>query len=188
MKRPCGTQMSRISTGRRPAGLRRDLRCALAHVRARWSHSHGHDLTPSEDFMALSSPSDFTCAQFDVFDAVVMMMCQVKCSELRDYWSPKSFTFNSHIAELFTYDRFCALLRNLHFANRMAREDGGDHSPAGRETGRPKVAQLESGKSACVVLCAASLAVLTLTCTHRARCRWSSCSTRHGRQQRTTHR
>ena len=89
--------------------------------------------------MALSSPSDFTCAQFDVFDAVVMMMCQVKCSELRDYWSPKSFTFNSHIAELFTYDRLCALLRNLHFANRMAREDGGDQPSSEEKQVDPKL-------------------------------------------------
>ena len=66
-------------------------------------------------------------------------MCQVKCSELRDYWSPKSFTFNLHIAELFTYDRFCALLRNLHFANNTAREDGGDQPTAEEKQADPKL-------------------------------------------------
>ena len=68
-----------------------------------------------------------------------MMMCQVKCSELRDYWRPKSFTFNASIAELFTYERFSALVRNLHFANNAAREDGGDQPTAEEKEANPKL-------------------------------------------------
>ena len=77
--------------------------------------------------------------QFDVFDAVIMMMNMVKCSELRDYWREGSFTYNTGIAELFTYDRFCALLRNLHFANNTMREDGGDQPTAAEKEANPKL-------------------------------------------------
>jgi hypothetical protein len=79
-----------------------------------------------------------------------MIMCQVKCSELRDYWSPKSFTFNAHIAELFTYERFCALLRNLHFANNAAREDGGDQPTAEAKQADPKLRNWKIAKVRCV--------------------------------------
>ena len=103
--------------------------------------------------MSLYSLYFTTLWQFDVFDAVVMMMCQVKCSELRNYWRPKSFMFNAQIAELFTHERFCALLRNLHFANNVAREDGGDQPSAEEKQADPKLRNWKVAKvraSCCV--------------------------------------
>ena len=67
------------------------------------------------------------------------LLSQRLLDELRDYWRPKSLMFNAHIAELFTYDRFCALLRNLHFANNTAREDGGDQPSAEEKQADPKL-------------------------------------------------
>ena len=75
-----------------------------------------------------------------------MMMCQVKCSELRDYWRPNSFTHNAAIAELFTLERFSALLRNLHFANNAACEDGGDQPTAEEKQADPKLRNWKVGK------------------------------------------
>ena len=68
-----------------------------------------------------------------------MMMSLVKCSDLRDYWREKSFTYCAGIAELFTYNRFSALLRNLHFANNAMQEDGGDQPTAEEREAEPKL-------------------------------------------------
>ena len=68
-----------------------------------------------------------------------MMMNLVKCSELTDYWSPGSFMENVLIKNRFTYDRFSALLRNLHFANNAMRDDGGDQPTAEEKQAEPKL-------------------------------------------------
>jgi hypothetical protein len=68
-----------------------------------------------------------------------MMMNLVKCSELTDYWAAGSFMENILIKNRFTYKRFSALLRNLHFANNAMRDDGGDQPTAEEKQANPKL-------------------------------------------------
>ena len=104
-------------------------------------------MPPPPHFPYYRRQHSLTLRQFDVFYAVVMMMNLVKCSELRDYWRPKSFTHNAQIADLFTYDRFSALLHNLHFANNASREDGGDQPSAEEKQADPKLRNWKVAKA-----------------------------------------
>ncbi|CAF4734537.1 unnamed protein product [Rotaria sp. Silwood2] len=67
---------------------------------------------------------DTTTNEIYIFLATVMLMPHLKKNRIRDYWSTDRLIAAPIFAELFTRDRFRALLTNLHFRDNQNQISG----------------------------------------------------------------
>ncbi|CAF4580202.1 unnamed protein product [Rotaria sp. Silwood2] len=67
---------------------------------------------------------DTTTNEIYIFLATVMLMPHLKKNRIRDYWSTDRLIATPIFAELFTRDRFRALLTNLNFRDNQNQISG----------------------------------------------------------------